>query len=175
MHFPGVALLSQGFPVMEPTSNYMQLVGMMVHYCVLKEVETGEPWTLGLNNMILGMKKEAGDNRRIMEDFRKNFKPLVTFYDNVSDAMAYFDEGNKLAGLSKKEMRVLRRIAGDDPDAGELLEIARRVARKRVVVKRHRRGPPLAPQPDLQYRGKQVRYDVYLPLPPKRPQAPAGR
>jgi 16S rRNA (guanine1516-N2)-methyltransferase len=66
------------------------------------------------------------------------------------------------SALPKKEMRILRRLVGDDSDAGGLLELARRVARDRVVVKRTPRAPPLAPAPTMSYRRKLVRYDVYL-------------
>ena len=66
------------------------------------------------------------------------------------------------SALPKKEMRILRRLVGDDQDAGALLEAARRVARDRVVVKRTPRAKPLAPSPALRYSGKLVRYDVYL-------------
>ena len=66
------------------------------------------------------------------------------------------------SALPKKEMRILRRLVGDDQDAGALLEAAKRVARDRVVVKRTPRAKPLAPSPALRYSGKLVRYDVYL-------------
>lgn len=68
----------------------------------------------------------------------------------------------KKSALPKKEMRLLRRLVGNDPDAGALLESARRVARARVVVKRTPRAPPLAPTPTMSYKGKIARYDVYL-------------
>lgn len=70
----------------------------------------------------------------------------------------------KKTALSRKEMRVCRRLAGDDPDAGELLVIARRVAARRVVVKRHPHASPLAPDRAMQFKGKKARYDVYRPL-----------
>ncbi len=108
------------------------------------------------------------DAREVLAGMSEAAAPDVVYIDPMYPP-------TRKSALAKKEMRALRRIVGDDPDAGELLEIARRVARKRVVVKRRRRGPPLAPEPAIQYRGKQVRYDVYLPLPPKRPQAPPGR
>ena len=62
----------------------------------------------------------------------------------------------------KKELRICRRLVGDDPDAVNLFAVARQVARKRVVVKRYRRAPPLSPCPSLVFPGKLVRYDVYL-------------
>lgn len=63
---------------------------------------------------------------------------------------------------SSKELTVLRLVVGDDPDAAELLAVARRMARHRVVVKRPRLAAPLAEQPDVVFRGKMVRYDAYL-------------
>jgi 16S rRNA (guanine1516-N2)-methyltransferase len=66
------------------------------------------------------------------------------------------------SALPKKEMRILRRLVGDDADAEGLLETARRVARDRVVVKRTPRALPLAPTPTMSYRSKLARYDVYL-------------
>lgn len=66
------------------------------------------------------------------------------------------------SALPKKEMRILRRLVGDDSDAGALLEAARRAARNRVVVKRTPHAPPLAPAPSTSIRGKLARFDVYL-------------
>ena len=68
--------------------------------------------------------------------------------------------GNRNA-LPKWEMQALHEIAGADADAASLLTEARQHARQRVVVKRHPRGPELAP-PDLQIRGKRSRFDIYL-------------
>src|SRR6185312_14993152 len=50
----------------------------------------------------------------------------------------------KKSALVKKEMRVLRTIVRDDPDADELLKIALTHAKKRVVVKRAKTAPCLA-------------------------------
>lgn len=72
-----------------------------------------------------------------------------------------FPPKRKRGAASKKAMLMLRALAGDDDDAGELLALARTHAR-RVVVKRADDAPPLAPAPDAVYRGKLVRYDVYL-------------
>ena len=79
--------------------------------------------------------------------------------------VVYLDPMYPLSGksaLPKKEMRILRRLVGDDSDADALLEVAWRVARDRVVVKRTPRAPPLAPAPTMSYQSKLTRYDVYL-------------
>jgi 16S rRNA (guanine1516-N2)-methyltransferase len=72
----------------------------------------------------------------------------------------------KQKALSRKEMRICRLVVGDDTDATETLAAARAVAQRRVVVKRHRGVPPLAPAPDIQYHGPSLRYDVYFPETP---------
>lgn len=65
--------------------------------------------------------------------------------------------------LAKKEMRVLREIAGDDTDAGRLLELALAYAQRRVVVKRPPWADCLGEQvPDHQLTGNLARYDVYF-------------
>jgi 16S rRNA (guanine1516-N2)-methyltransferase len=90
---------------------------------------------------------------------------LAQMSDQESPDVIYLDPMYPPRGgsaLPKKEMRILRRLVGNDTDAGALLQVARRVARKRVVVKRTPRTPPLAPAPTMSYRSKLVRYDVYL-------------
>lgn len=74
-----------------------------------------------------------------------------------------FSAKRKRSAAVRKEMQLLRAVVGDDPDAGDLLAIARDCARDRVVVKRADDAPPLADAPDFCYRGKLVRYDVYRP------------
>jgi 16S rRNA (guanine1516-N2)-methyltransferase len=60
--------------------------------------------------------------------------------------------------------RLLRLLAGDDGDQAELLSLARRAARHRVVVKRPRHAPPLAGRPpNGALSGRTVRYDLYAP------------
>ena len=53
-------------------------------------------------------------------------------------------------------------MVGEDLDASRLFEAAMRVARRRVVVKRPRRGELLGPNPDHQHEGKSTRFDIYL-------------
>lgn len=66
------------------------------------------------------------------------------------------------SALAKVEMRILRRLVGDDIDAETLLGLARAAARQRVVVKRPRRAAPLGPDPTHSYSDTTTRYDVYI-------------
>lgn len=71
-----------------------------------------------------------------------------------------FPEREK-AALVKKEMRAFKRLVGADEDGRELLDIARRRARLRVVVKRPASAPPLGGVPSHSVGGKAGRFDVY--------------
>lgn len=67
------------------------------------------------------------------------------------------------AALARKELQLLRELTGGDEDAGELLAPALANARRRVVVKRPLKAPPLAGRtPPLAFAGTQARFDVYL-------------
>ncbi|TVP48740.1 MAG: rRNA methyltransferase [Halomonas sp.] len=84
------------------------------------------------------------------------FNPQVIHLDPM------FPHREKSA-LVKKEMRLFRELAGDDPDAPRLLEAALDVATHRVVVKRPRKAPPIAgPAPQHTLEGKTSRYDLYV-------------
>lgn len=63
----------------------------------------------------------------------------------------------------KKDMAAFQACVGADEDSDSLLVPARRVARRRVVVKRPRLAPTLADtRPSLVIEGKSSRFDVYL-------------
>lgn len=65
--------------------------------------------------------------------------------------------------LVKKEMRMFRRLVGDDQDSPRLLSGALAVARQRVVVKRPAKAEPVAgPRPTMAIRSPNTRYDVYI-------------
>jgi 16S rRNA (guanine1516-N2)-methyltransferase len=71
-------------------------------------------------------------------------------------------------GAKRRGAAWLRAHLGDpgpdpDADARELLRVARRVARRRVVVKRPLRGPELAPGVSGALRGTTTRFDLYPP------------
>lgn len=83
-------------------------------------------------------------------------KPDVVYLDPM------FPVRNKSAQV-KKEMHVFHQLVGTDPDADDLLELARACARKRVVVKRPRIAPQLADaKPSYTLEGKSNRFDIYV-------------
>ncbi len=96
----------------------------------------------------------VGDARDVLPTLAGELRPDAVYLDPMYAP-------KKKSALAKKEMRICRLLVGDDVDAVELLDVARRVACRRVVVKRHRRAPALAPHPSTKYVGTTVRYDVY--------------
>lgn len=115
----------------------------------------------------IGAEKLSG---MIKEQLQLTHADSVEFLQNLpADAypdIIYLDpmypERTK-SSLVKKEMRLLRELAGTDQDAAELLEVGLQYARNRVVVKRPRLAPSLgSATPSHQIIGKSTRYDVYL-------------
>lgn len=68
-------------------------------------------------------------------------------------------KGSALAPLS---IRLVREAVGDDEDAEALFAAAAGTGARRVVVKRPHAAPPLGGEPDLVFKGKLARFDVYL-------------
>lgn len=68
------------------------------------------------------------------------------------------------SALVKQEMRQLREIVGEDPDAVALIHTALATARNRVVLKWPRKAalPVGLPAPSHQILGKSTRYDVWM-------------
>ncbi|MDR3410506.1 MAG: class I SAM-dependent methyltransferase [Formivibrio sp.] len=76
-----------------------------------------------------------------------------------------FPEPDKRA-KSKKEMAAFQTLIGGDVDADALLAPARKLALKRVIVKRPRHAPWLAGEkPNFVFDGESTRFDGYLPAP----------
>lgn len=66
------------------------------------------------------------------------------------------------SALVKKEMRIFKKILGEDPDAASLLDAALSIAKYRVVVKRPRKSPAINDlKPSFAIEGKANRFDVY--------------
>jgi len=67
------------------------------------------------------------------------------------------------SALVKKDMRLLHQLVGPDEDSEKLLTLARKIALKRVVVKRPSTAEAIANlQPDTSIESKSTRYDIYL-------------
>ncbi len=63
----------------------------------------------------------------------------------------------------KKDMAALQELLGHQSDGSELLQHAKSLATKRVVVKRAKTSPHLGTDaPDIEFKGSSSRYDVYL-------------
>ncbi len=90
-----------------------------------------------------------------------SLEPGAAQYDVVYlDPM--FPERRKSAKV-KKDMALMQQLLGHQADASDLLEHARRFAKKRVVVKRAKLSPQLGTvKPDIEFKGSSSRYDVYL-------------
>lgn len=84
--------------------------------------------------------------------------PDVIYFDPM-----YPETGNTAS--NKREMQLLRELAGDDDDAVNVFQMARQKAQKRIVIKRPKQGAMIGDvEPDFQVLGKSSRYDIYLPI-----------
>jgi len=94
---------------------------------------------------------------------------LTSLSDNQLPDVVYLDPmfpSRTKSALVKKEMQILQDILSHEENNEALFAIATKVALKRVVVKRPKLAEPLLNQiPDLQFKGKSTRFDVYLPSP----------
>ena len=98
----------------------------------------------------------VGDSRTILQNLPEKDRPQVIYLDPM------YPHRTK-SSLVKKEMRILRALAGDDQDAPSLLEASLGCARNRVVVKRPRLAEAIKGiAPSTVITGKKSRYDVYL-------------
>ncbi len=73
-----------------------------------------------------------------------------------------FPPKRRSATLARRRLRLLRELAGDDPDRDRLFEAAMTAAARRVVVKRPDHGAPAFGEPAQTHAGKLVCYDVYF-------------
>lgn len=96
------------------------------------------------------------DSKIYLDTLPEDQRPQVIYFDPM------FPERKK-SELVKKEMRILRDIVGEDRDAPELLALALKTAKDRVVVKRPRLSANIpGPTPSFSLTGQSSRFDVYL-------------
>ncbi len=111
-------------------------------------------------------KQAAPEQFEQLELLEGDAKQILTTLHDID--VAYLDPMFPVrtkSALVKKEMRVLKEIVGEDQDSSELLEVTLSMAKKRVVVKRPLYAETLSDQkPDITYKGRATRFDVYLPV-----------
>ena len=102
------------------------------------------------------LKLTIGDSITILQNIEISARPDVIYLDPM------YPHRTK-SSLVKKEMRILRALAGDDLDAPGLLEAALACTRDRVVIKRPRLAVSIEGiPPTTVITSKNSRYDIYL-------------
>lgn len=111
--------------------------------------------------------KQCADTQAIIERMSLNFGTIFNSDLPCPDVIyldPMFPERHKTA-LVKKEMRFFQAAVGCDDDSADLLNKARDMPVKRIVVKRPKHGAFVGnSKPAYQYIGKSTRFDVYLPF-----------
>ncbi|MFT6791448.1 MAG: 16S rRNA (guanine1516-N2)-methyltransferase [Cellvibrionaceae bacterium] len=121
-----------------------------------------------------GQRDDASETATIVQRMgllHQSAKSYLHALDQPVDVI-YFDPmfpSRDKSAQVKKPMVVLQQIVGSDNDAGEILLLALKKARYRVVVKRHRKAPSLdrqyldlaLPPPGFALSGKSSRFDIY--------------
>jgi 16S rRNA (guanine1516-N2)-methyltransferase len=101
------------------------------------------------------MQLHTGDALAVLPVLAAQDPPDVVYLDPM-----YPEGGTK--GQVKKDMQLLRALLGATGDIPSLFDAALACARRRVVVKRPRRAPPLpGRQPGHSIEGRSTRFDVY--------------
>ncbi len=97
-----------------------------------------------------------GDSIDLIGEISKSIQPDVIYLDPM------FPHRTKSA-LVKKELRIIRELVGDDPDAEILFNQALKHSNNRVVCKRPKHAPFLGKYPpDATIASKKHRFDIYL-------------
>ncbi|MCC6671061.1 MAG: class I SAM-dependent methyltransferase [Planctomycetes bacterium] len=97
-----------------------------------------------------------GDAREALRGCMDAGRPDVVYLDPMFG-------GSRRTALARLDLQVVQQLLGEEPDDPKLLQAARAAARRRVVVKRLRTAPPLAPGRSHAVAGQAIRFDVYRP------------
>lgn len=99
----------------------------------------------------------CADARNYLKELPASDRPDAVYLDPM------YPHRDKSARV-KKEMQLLQQLLGTDQHGAELLQVARRAIRQRVVVKRPSKAGWLGgEQPAFHLASPNTRYDVYLP------------
>ena len=99
------------------------------------------------------------DARQYLAALKPEDFPDIVYLDPM------FSKPKKKKAKSPKEMQLLQELLGEPPDQAEeeeLFDLAFKVARDRVVVKRPLKARALKSSPSHSFKGQSVRYDVYV-------------
>ncbi|MBL1436111.1 MAG: class I SAM-dependent methyltransferase [Rhodobacteraceae bacterium] len=112
-------------------------------------------------------KAQEGEMAEIISRMELRFGDAKDLLPTLSPEVVLVDPMHPPRGnsaLVKQEMRQLREIVGEDPDAVALINVALASATKRVVLKWPRKAalPAGLPAPSHQILGKSTRYDVWM-------------
>ncbi|WP_372723339.1 class I SAM-dependent methyltransferase, partial [Immundisolibacter sp.] len=122
----------------------------LVH-ALLEDALTRAPRLAGAGSL----QAVRADARSVLDKLEPSAWPEVIYLDPM------FPEQGRTA-LPRRELQLLRELTGDDDNGVELATLARMRATRRVVVKRPLHAPPLLPSVDVCFKGRAVRFDVYL-------------
>ena len=107
-------------------------------------------------SIVARMQQVQADARDYLATLVESQRPDVVYLDPMFPARSK-------SALVKKEMRLFQQLPGTKDNADDLLPIAQRAARLRVVVKRPLKAPWLADcKPSMAIHSPKMRYDVYL-------------
>lgn len=132
-----------------------RVLAMMLKHAHARALDRGNAEVRAVLDRLVFAHADAG---KFLRNLDKSQRPEAIYLDPMFPLRS-------ATALTKKEMRIVRDLVGDDGDATNLLETARRVATQRVVVKRHPHTDPLAPDLITSHGGTRVRYDLYAPTP----------
>jgi 16S rRNA (guanine1516-N2)-methyltransferase len=105
--------------------------------------------------IISRMQLHQSDATKYLASLNEAERPDVVYLDPMYPA-------REKSALVKKEMQLLHQLVGPDSNSAELLNIARKVALKRVTVKRPKGAEFFADQkPHVSIESKNTRYDIY--------------
>ena len=103
----------------------------------------------------LRIQHSFGDARDLL--LKLSVRPDAIYLDPM------YPEGRKKSVKVSRPLKVIRELAGDDPDSADLLQTALRSTARRIVVKRPVYAAPLCLRVLAgSLKGKMVRYDIYV-------------
>ena len=94
-----------------------------------------------------------GDSRDLLSQLKEDERPEVIYLDPMYPA-------TKKTAQPKKEMQILRKLLGPDDNLNELIDVARAIAKKKVILKNSPRAS-LELKPKHSLESKSVRFDVF--------------